>query len=98
MGTHPSLKEARAALDLGTVNLYSDLTTRDAKRLLVEDKWFASLRQLVEGEIDQVSQNLTGRTRLIGERYARSLSAIAAEADTFAAKVDRHLQEMGFSL
>ena len=50
----------------------------------------------VQGELDRVSQTLTGRIRQLAERYATPLPAITNEVESLAAKVAGHLQKMGF--
>jgi type I restriction enzyme M protein len=49
----------------------------------------------VQGELDRVSQTLTGRIRVLAERYATSLPQLTAEIDTLAARVEGHLRKMG---
>ena len=40
---------------------------------MVDDKWLATLAAAVQGELDRVSQTLTGRIRQLAERYATPL-------------------------
>ena len=49
----------------------------------------------VQGELDRVSQTLTGRVRELAERYATPLPELIGEVDTLAARVDGHLKRMG---
>ena len=49
---------------------YGKLTEDEIKTLVVEDKWLATLAAAVQGELDRVSQTLTGRIRQLAERYA----------------------------
>ena len=51
----------------------------------------------VEGELDRVSQTLTGRIRELAERYATSLPVLTQEVETLSARVDEHLKKMGAS-
>ena len=50
----------------------------------------------VQGELDRVSQALTGRIRQLAERYATPLPKLVQEVETLAARVDAHLARMGF--
>jgi type I restriction enzyme M protein len=61
----------------------------------VDDKWMARLSRDVQGELDRVSQTLTGRIRELAERYATPLPALVDEVETLAARVDEHLRKMG---
>lgn len=48
-----------------------------------------------QGELDRVSQTLTGRTRQLAERYATPLPQLTDEVAALAARVDGHLKKMG---
>ena len=62
---------------------------------MVDDKWMARLSAAVQGELDRVSQTLTGRIRELAERYATPLPQLTDEVATLAARVDEHLERMG---
>ena len=84
---------------MGVVTLLFD--QRGAVRiqtLVVDDKWLATLAVAVQGELDRVSQTLTGRIRQLAERYATPLPQIVDEVATLAARVDAHLKKMGCTL
>ena len=49
----------------------------------------------VRGELDRVSQALTGRIRQLAERYAARLPHLAEEVEALAARVNKHLKKMG---
>ena len=74
---------------------YGQLTVDDIKTLVVEDKWLSTLASAVQGELDRVSQTLTGRIRLLAERYATPLPQLTDEVEKLAARVDKHLKKMG---
>ena len=65
------------------------------KTLVVDDKWLATIAAAVQGELDRVSQTLTGRIRQLAERYATPLPQLTGEVATLAARVDEHLKKMG---
>jgi len=90
-------KEAKAALDLKVVQKYPKLTDDEAKSLLVEGKWLAALHAAVDGEVDRVSQGLTGRVKLLTERYAAPMPKLAADVEALSAKVNAHLKRMGLA-
>ncbi len=75
---------------------YGKLTEDEIKTLVVDDKWLATLGTAVQGELDRVSQTLTGRIRQLAERYATPLPALIEEVAKLAARVDGHLAKMGF--
>jgi type I restriction enzyme M protein len=74
---------------------YPTLTEDEIKALVVDDKWLASIAAAVQGELDRVSQTLTGRIRQLAERYATPLPQLTDEVATLASRVDEHLKEMG---
>lgn len=90
------VKDAAKALDAKVAAKYSQLTVADIKTLVVNDKWLAALARSVQGELDRVSQALTGRIKQLAERYATPIPQLAAEVATLAARVDAHLKTMGF--
>lgn len=88
------VKEAEAALDQLAYDQYPKLTGPDIQTLVVDDKWLTTLAAAIQGELDRISQNLTGRIRLLAERYAASLPQIVDEVAGLAARVDGHLKKM----
>ena len=62
---------------------------------MVDDKWLATIAAAVQGELDRVSQTLTGRIRQLAERYATPLPQLTDEVATLATRVDGHLKKMG---
>ena len=90
------LKVTEAALDAKAYAYYPKLTEDEIKALVVDDKWMATLDAAIHGEIDRISQALTGRIRQLTERYDTPLPELADEVETLTTKVDKHLARMGF--
>ena len=88
-------KSAQEDLDQKIDSKYLRLTRAEIKVLVVDDKWMARLSASVQGEIDRVSQTLTGRIRQLAERYAAALPKLIENVEDFAARVERHLKKMG---
>jgi type I restriction enzyme M protein len=88
-------KAAQGDLDKKVDAKYTKLTEAEVKTLVVEDKWIARLSAAVQGELDRVSQTLTGRIRELADRYATPLPKLAVELETLAARVEEHLKKMG---
>ena len=91
-----SVKDASKALDAQVAAQYGKLSAAEIQTLVVHDKWLAVLQARVQGELDRVSQALTGRIKQLAERYATPIPQLAAEVETLAARVDEHLKKMGF--
>jgi type I restriction enzyme M protein len=90
-----AIKTAEATLDQLAYEKYPLLTEDEIKTLVVDDKWLASLANAVQGELDRVSQTLTGRIRLLADRYASPLPRLVDDVDALAEKVAGHLARMG---
>jgi len=90
-----SIKAAQETLIAKVAAKYDQLTEADIKTLVVDDKWIATLATSVQGELDRVSQTLTGRIRELAERYESPLPQIVDEVTTLSAKVDEYLKKMG---
>ncbi len=90
------VKGAQKALDAKVATKYGQLSDAEIKALVVDDKWLAALAASVQGELDRVSQALTGRIKELAERYATPLPMQVDEVAQLSSRVDEHLQEMGF--
>ncbi|MEO9214532.1 MAG: N-6 DNA methylase, partial [Rhodanobacter sp.] len=90
-------KQAQATLDQLVASQYGKLSEADIKALVVDDKWLAALDTAVQGELDRVSQSLTGRIRELAERYDTPLPKLSEQLQALGDKVDQHLQKMGFA-
>ncbi|MBI4909983.1 MAG: N-6 DNA methylase [Acidobacteria bacterium] len=88
-------KSAQVDLDKKIDAKYTKLAEAEIKSLVVDDKWMARLSAAVQGELDRVSQTLTGRIRELAERYANPLADLADVVATLAAQVEGHLRRMG---
>ena len=91
------IKDAEAALDTAAYNQYPKLTEAEIKALVVDDKWLATLDAAIHGEMDRISHGLTRRVKELGERYDTRLPQLIHRVDELQAKVDAHLERMGFA-
>lgn len=89
------VKAAQKELTAKVVARYGKLTEDEIQSLVVDDKWMAVLTDDIQGELDRVSQALTGRIRELAERYAKPLPEFTEEVQTLAGRVDEHLKRMG---
>jgi type I restriction enzyme M protein len=88
-------KAAQDELDKKIDATYPKLTDAAIQTLVVDDKWMARLSVAVQGELDRVSQTVTGRIRELAERYATPLPKLTDEVKTLTARVEEHLNKMG---
>ena len=88
-------KVAQEDLDKKIDAKYPTLTEAEIKTLVVDDKWMTRVSAAVQGELDRVSQTLTGRIRQLAERYATPLPALSEKVQALTSRVDEHLAKMG---
>jgi len=86
-----AVNDAQAALDAKVLARYATLTVAEIKTLVVEDKWLASIRAAIEGEVERLTQRLAARVKELEERYAKPLPAL--ERDVQAARTSRASEE-----
>lgn len=96
-GLKKRLKDAEAKLDGKAYSRYPRLTEEEIRALVVEDKWLAALDAAIHGETDRVSQQLTRRVKELAERYETPLPQMIAQVAELEAKVNQHLERMGFT-
>ena len=90
-----TVKDAHAKLDAKVLANYSKLTEGKIKRLAVDGKWFASIQDAIDGEVQQLTQQLAGRVRELEERYAQPLPELEREIAAMTTKVEDHLKQIG---
>ena len=91
------LKDAEADMDAKAYAHYPKLTEAEIKVLVADDKWLAALDAAIHGEMDRISQALTGRVRELAERYETTMPKMVNRTAELEANVNRHLERMGFS-
>ena len=90
-----AIKKEQEALDQQVLARYATLTETEIKALVIEDKWFATIREAITDEVQRSAQTLAERVSELEERYAQSLAALENEVQDFSFKVNEHLWTMG---
>jgi type I restriction enzyme M protein len=96
--TKKEIKDAEKDLEKKVLVKYPTFTEAEIKTLVVENKWMDELSAQVLGEIDRLSQTLTGRVKELAERYAEPIPEITKDVETLTKKVEDHLAKMGFKI
>ncbi len=91
------IKVQDAELDAKALARYPTLTPDEVRALVVDHKWMETLGAAVHGELDRVSQALTGRVKELAERYGRTMPELVQQVDDMEARVAGHLAKMGFA-
>ena len=92
-----TLREAESELDAHAYARYPQLTEDEVKALVVDDKWLTAIAAAIRGEMDRISQTLTRRVKELAERYETPLPELTDKVAELEAKVNAHLEKMGFS-
>jgi type I restriction enzyme M protein len=90
------IKKAEEALDKLAYEKYPMLTEGEVKSIVLNNKWLPAIEVTVKTEMDRISQRLTGRIKELIERYDTPLPKIELALSEVEAKVNTHLQKMGF--
>lgn len=91
------LKDAEADLDAKAYKKYPKLTESEIQALVVDDKWLAALDVAIHGEMDRISQTLTGRVKELAERYETPMPQMVSRVVALEDKITAHLNHMGFT-
>ena len=75
---------------------YKTLTKLEIKEIVIEDKWFFTIKNLLDKEMEKISQNLSRRIIELVERYEITLPSLIKETETYSYKIHNHLKKMGF--
>ena len=89
-------KKTKDALGRAVLERYTTLKDEDIKELIVENKWLARVETDVRGDLDRIAQALTGRVKLLTERYATPLPSLNRSVEALGRRVRAHLEQMGF--
>ncbi len=68
----------------------------EIKTLVVDNKWLVALEAATHGEMERISQALTQRVKELAERYETPMPQMTECVEELEAKVNRHLERMGF--
>jgi type I restriction enzyme M protein len=90
------IKKAAEALDKKALEQYKKLSEDEVKQVVVVAKWMNAMETAIHGEMERISQRLTGRIKELMERYETPLPEIDKELEMLEAKVNAHLNKMGF--
>lgn len=91
------VKELLKQLEELIIAKYPTLTIDEIKKVVIQDKWMATIEQLVNSEMERISQRLTQRIKELAERYETTMPQLSKEVDTLETTVNAHLTKMGFT-
>lgn len=91
-----TLKDMKAALDKKTREQYDKLTDDQCLELLLERKWYRSLRDGVFTLYKAVNHHIAERVTELANRYEKTMPVLETEVAELESKVKSHLERMGF--
>jgi type I restriction enzyme M protein len=89
-------KEARAALDLATLEQYGKLDADEVRSLVLDAKWHSTVATRAQEVTTALVEQLLARIQELGTRYADTVAQLNDELNAIAAQVDTHLAAIGF--
>ncbi|WP_040443981.1 hypothetical protein [Ktedonobacter racemifer] len=89
-------KEAQKELEIKIAIKYQTLTKEEVRTLVVDDKWLSTLTSDVQGELNQISQALTRRIKVLAEHYVAPLPKLSEDVEALSDRIDEHLRKIGF--
>jgi type I restriction enzyme M protein len=90
------IKTVKAELEKKVIAQYPKLTIDEIKTLVIEKKWMSNMDKRIRTEMDNISHRLTQRIKELAERYETPLPKQTTNVAELDAKVNAHLQKMGF--
>lgn len=91
------IKDAEAELDAQAHAKYPKLTEDEINAMVVDDKWLAALDAVIHREMVRISQEITRRVKELAERYETPFPLMIDRMAELEAKVNHHLERMGFA-
>ena len=90
-----AVKKEQEALDQRVLEHYATLTEAEIEKLVIEDKWVASIQSAIKNEVERAIQSLTERVKELEERYAQPLLVLTQELEEYSVRVVEHIRNIG---
>ncbi len=92
-----AVKAAKDELDILVFKKIPTIPEDELKKLIINDKWFASVEVKIVEEIERMTQALANRVKTLEERYAETLPSLSKDVEIYSKLVEGHLKKMGLS-
>ncbi len=90
-----STKAAQTQLDAKVLLQYVTLTATGVAKIVVDDKWMASIEGAIGKEVERLTDGLVDRVRELEGRYSDALPQLEQRVEEYGGKVADHLRRMG---
>ena len=74
---------------------YESLTENEIATLAIDDKWMASIEEVIGKEVEHLTRELVDQVRSLRGRYADALPELERRVEDYGVKVSEHLGRMG---
>ncbi|MBT6143722.1 N-6 DNA methylase, partial [bacterium] len=91
-----NIKSIEKQQDNALLEKYNKLKESEIRKIVIHDKWLSSIYDSIYKELERISHNLAERIKELSERYETPLPVINNDVKKLSAKVDQHLEKMGF--
>lgn len=92
-----TIKDKKEKLTKELVLKYKTLDEDITKRLVIDNKWIATITQMINAEMQQVTHKLTAEITALAKRYQHTLAELSSQVDNCEAEVNDWLKEMGYN-
>ncbi len=92
-----NIKAEQLKLNKKIVSCYNELDIEAIKELVVVNKWFNHLSNIIIAEIENIIQNLANRVIELEKRYANPVPELVSQVLDHSTRVEKHLKKMGLN-
>lgn len=90
-----SKKKADEELTNKIIESYKKLDENTIKKLIIDEKWIASIADVINAQLNQLIQTFTKRLIELEDRYKSPLPELEKRREELSAKVKLHIEKMG---
>lgn len=95
--TEKKKKTQLADLEKKIIEQYPKIGVKEVKEIVINRKWFSSLRKTFDNELEKISYSLEESVENLYERYKTPLPKILEEVGELDTQVNSYLMNMGFN-
>ena len=88
-----NIKAEQLKLNKKIVSCYNELDIEAIKELVVVNKWFNHLSNIIIAEIENIIQNLANRVIELEKRYANPVPELVSQVLDHSKRVEKHLKK-----
>lgn len=94
--TKAKLKAAQLDLMSKVLNRYATSSEEETRRLVIENKWIATLRNTLKSQMQQTEQDIVAAVTELYKRYENTLPELEDKESALNKRVKEHLKGLGY--